>query len=70
MSISFFYKNINPTKINYFNVQIMLFHFILIIINISLIATNENILVLNSSHYRAGSPAFTSNGDLIIEYSY
>ena len=70
MPISFFYKNINPTKINYFNVQIMLFHFILIIINISLIATNENILVLNSSHYRAGSPAFTSNGDLIIEYSY
>ena len=43
----------------------LLFH------QISLISClRQNILVFNSTNYRAGHSAFTSNGDLIIEYSY
>ena len=30
----------------------------------------NNIIVFNSTHYRAGSLAFNSNGDMVIEYSY
>ena len=34
------------------------------------ICSNKNILIFNSSHYISGHSAFTSNGDMIIEYSY
>lgn len=35
-----------------------------------LVCPNQNILVFDSTHYRAGHSAFTSNGDMIIEFSY
>ena len=46
--------------------------FIFNLINIPFSNSYElnNIIILNSSHYRAGSFAFNSNGDMIIEYSY
>ena len=34
------------------------------------ICSNKNILIFNSSHYISGHAAFTSNGDMIIDYSY
>ena len=34
------------------------------------ICANKNILIFNSSHYISGHSAFTSNGDMIIEYTY
>ena len=47
-------------------------YIILFIIEISLYNSNilNNIFIFNSTHYRAGSFAFNSNGDMIIEYSY
>ena len=37
---------------------------------ITLIYSNQNILVFNSQHYRYGHSAISSKGDLVIEYSY
>ena len=34
------------------------------------ICSHQNIIIFNSTHYRAGHSAFNSNGDMIIEYSY
>ena len=43
----------------------------LLFLGIFLLAySHKNILIFNSSYYRAGRSAFTSEGDMIIEYSY
>ena len=55
-------------KFDSFGLIIILF----IIINLSFINCYDlnNILVFNSKNYRAGSFAFTSNEDMVIQYSY
>ena len=52
---------------NYFN--FVIFIFLITISSLNSIELN-NIIVINSRHYRAGSFAFNSNGDMVIEYSY
>jgi len=34
------------------------------------VCANKNILIFNSSHYISGHSAFTSSGDMIIEFTY
>ena len=51
-----------------FNNWLLLFLFLFLI---SITNSNEiKMLQFNSQHYRAGSFAFNSDGDMIIEYSY
>ena len=53
------------------NNHIILSLILLLFLKISLISClHQNILVFNSTNYRAGHSAFSSSGDLIIEYSY
>ena len=50
--------------------QLKILRIILFIQIISITISNKNILIFNSSHYKSGYAAFTSEGDMIIEYSY
>ena len=52
------------------NIHIQIYKFFIYLNLLSFISSNQNILIFNSKHYRAGRSAFTSNGDMVIEYSY
>ena len=62
-------KHQKKTNIKLFSFILFLFIFIINISNFNSEILN-NIIVFNSTHYRAGSLAFNSNGDMVIEYSY
>ena len=54
--------------LKYFGLTIIIY--ILINLSFSKEGLLNNIIFINSKHYRAGSFAFNSNGDMVIEYSY
>ena len=69
----FSYENILIKKKN--NYHKNYFKFIIYIITLIYLSNSNNFnlsnfLIFNSTKYRAGSFAFNSNGDIIIEYSY